>query len=261
MQFDWWTFALQTLNVLILIWLLQRFLFKPVAALIAERREQVEQAFGEAAGEKEKAEEARRQLEAQQRDLAARSEQVIEDTHARAREAYDELLAKGRHEAEEFLQAERERIEDERREALLDLRDRAVDLSLEVAGKLLGELDPAVVGESFLATIGRHLDGLPEAEMDELRREAAESGTVRMVTATPLDAGAETQWRKRLTKTLGKGVKVEFAVDDSLIAGAELHFRSAVLRFCWRDKLAGARKALSPQEDEATTDADARTGT
>lgn len=260
MQFDWWTFALQTGNVLILIWLLQRFLFRPVTALIAERRQQVERAFDEAAGEKEKAQEAQRAFEAQQRDLAARSEQVLEDTHSRARVAYDELLARGRREAEELLGAERQRIDDERREVLLDLRDRAVDLSLEVAGQLLGELDPAVVSAAFLAAIGRHLDGLPEPEMDELRRQAAGSGAVRMVTASALDADAERRWRERLAERLGAGVAVEFAVDDTLIAGAELHFRSTVLRFSWRDKLADARKALTPEDDEAP-DADARTGT
>lgn len=260
MQFDWWTFGLQTVNVLILIWLLHRFFFKPVTGLIAERRAQVEQAFDEADGEKEKAQQAQREFEAQQRDLATRSEQILEESHAKAREAYDELQAKGRKEADALLEAERGRIEDERREALLDLRERAVELSLEVAGQLLGELDPDVVGEAFLAAIGHRLDELPKAEIEELHRQASESGTVSMVTAAPLDSAIETQWRKRLAGTLGKGVKVEFAVDDSLIAGAELHFRSAVLRFSWRDKLAGARKALS-QEDGAQTDANTRTGT
>ena len=31
MNFSWWTFALQAVNFLILVWLLRRFLFKPVS--------------------------------------------------------------------------------------------------------------------------------------------------------------------------------------------------------------------------------------
>ncbi len=38
MRIDWWTLALQTVNVLILIWILSRFLFHPVVAIIDERR-------------------------------------------------------------------------------------------------------------------------------------------------------------------------------------------------------------------------------
>ncbi|MBN8902597.1 MAG: F0F1 ATP synthase subunit alpha, partial [Rhodospirillales bacterium] len=38
MQIDWWTLGLQAVNVLILIWILSRFLFRPVAAMIEQRR-------------------------------------------------------------------------------------------------------------------------------------------------------------------------------------------------------------------------------
>ena len=38
MQIDWWTLGLQTVNVLILVWILARYLFRPVTAMIAERQ-------------------------------------------------------------------------------------------------------------------------------------------------------------------------------------------------------------------------------
>ena len=38
MHLDLWTMALQTVNVLVLVWLLQHFLFRPVAGIIAARR-------------------------------------------------------------------------------------------------------------------------------------------------------------------------------------------------------------------------------
>ena len=38
MQIDWWTLALQTVNALVLVWLLARFLFRPVAKIVAERQ-------------------------------------------------------------------------------------------------------------------------------------------------------------------------------------------------------------------------------
>jgi F-type H+-transporting ATPase subunit b len=38
MRIDWWTLALQTFNVLVLVWILSRFLFRPVASMIEQRQ-------------------------------------------------------------------------------------------------------------------------------------------------------------------------------------------------------------------------------
>lgn len=38
MRIDWSTLALQTVNVVVLVWLLSRFLFRPVSDIIAKRQ-------------------------------------------------------------------------------------------------------------------------------------------------------------------------------------------------------------------------------
>ena len=43
MKIDWWTLGLQTINVLVLLWVLQRFLLKPVQAMIAQRQKLTQQ--------------------------------------------------------------------------------------------------------------------------------------------------------------------------------------------------------------------------
>ncbi len=42
MHFDWSTFALQTINFAILVWLLHRFLYQPVLRLVDARRAEIE---------------------------------------------------------------------------------------------------------------------------------------------------------------------------------------------------------------------------
>ncbi|MEZ5438197.1 MAG: hypothetical protein R3F12_07555 [Lysobacteraceae bacterium] len=39
MHFDVWTFGLQLINFIILVWLLQRFLYRPVLRLLDQRRQ------------------------------------------------------------------------------------------------------------------------------------------------------------------------------------------------------------------------------
>ena len=45
MRIDWWTLGFQAVNVVILVWLLQRFFWRPVAGMIAERRTAVQKAL------------------------------------------------------------------------------------------------------------------------------------------------------------------------------------------------------------------------
>ena len=69
MSFSWWTFALQAINFLILVWLLRRFLFKPVMAIVVQRKEELARGIAEASAEKEKAINLQRELQAQRRAL------------------------------------------------------------------------------------------------------------------------------------------------------------------------------------------------
>src|ERR1700748_3667389 len=55
MTIDWWTLGIQTVNVAILVWLLQRFFWRPVAAAIEQRRDATRQAMADAETAKAKA--------------------------------------------------------------------------------------------------------------------------------------------------------------------------------------------------------------
>ena len=48
MELNWSTFVLEILNFLVLVWILKRFLYKPVLAVIARRREGIEKSLAEA---------------------------------------------------------------------------------------------------------------------------------------------------------------------------------------------------------------------
>ena len=48
MEFNFSTFALEIVNFLILIWILQRLFYKPVLAVIARRKQHIDQTLAEA---------------------------------------------------------------------------------------------------------------------------------------------------------------------------------------------------------------------
>lgn len=149
---------LQVINLLILLFVLQRFLFKPIAQFLARRAEGVRQSLDEARQAREAAakaqEEYRAQVAATQREAGAMREQVqreVEDERQR-------LLKASRDEAQRLVAEARAAIEQETRRARAQLREEAVNLSVSVAERLLersltGE-DQKRLAEKYVREVG-----------------------------------------------------------------------------------------------------------
>ncbi len=79
MSIDWWTLGLQTINALVLIWILSRFLFRPVSAIIAERRQAARDELDRAAEAMKEAKQVKQAAEAERADFAAERASLIDE--------------------------------------------------------------------------------------------------------------------------------------------------------------------------------------
>jgi F-type H+-transporting ATPase subunit b len=95
MHIDWWTLALRTVNVLILMWLLAKFLFRPVAKIVASRQDEANKLLEGAAESRRQADEARVELDRAHAGIADERNRVLADAHAAAETARVSSLAQG----------------------------------------------------------------------------------------------------------------------------------------------------------------------
>jgi ATP synthase F0 subunit b len=237
MRIDWWTLALQAANFLVLVWLLQHFLYRPVQGIIAERQQRTDSVIAEANAAKAAAELLREELEQQGGAIARERDQALEQAHARAKREASELLEHSRAEAQKLLAEERRRVEQERAEAAEALRQQTIELGVAVARRLLAEAADGGLEAPFLERALAKLQSLSEPERRELITHLADGEAVRVTTARPLEPAASEAFRQKLEGLLGPGTIVQFDDDPALIAGAELHFPHTILRHSWRDSL------------------------
>ena len=80
-----------------------------------------------------------------------------------------------------------------------------------------------------------------------LQRQLAHGEPLLVHTAPALDEPTQKRWRGRLAQRLGGTVPITFVADEELVGGAELHFPSAVLSFCWRDVLATTAREIADE--------------
>ena len=146
-------------NFALLLFLLQRFLYRPILNILKERRERIREGLAEAERVKAEAEEQRKQYVEELAQQRQESQKRIQQAMQASEEAKEEILTEARKEAKEIKQRAREEIEYERRQALEQLRSQVADLSLLAAKRVLdGAIDESVQRELIQNFIDEELD-------------------------------------------------------------------------------------------------------
>lgn len=249
MHLDWWTIGLQTVNFAILVWLLRRFLYQPVLRMIDARKADIQRQYDEVKAAEDKAKAQLADIEAQRAAIEAERTAALKEAAAQAQEIATARRKEAERDAQALLDGARKTLASEREHALEETRRLALDLGAEFAQRLLAQVPIELRVEAWIERIERYIDALPKAERDALTKQLAADHSLAVVTATPLPAATADAWRDRLRCRLGKTIAVAFEVDPQLIAGAELHFPTAILRFSWQSALAAARSEIDVHAD------------
>jgi F-type H+-transporting ATPase subunit b len=129
----------QIINFVLLLWILNRFLYKPVTKMLAARTERVQQSLAEADKVRQEAAAARteyeRQLDAERRRSFDAAQQAIQEGQ-KAREA---IIAQAQKDAEDIRLRGRTEAEREREQMLSELRTQVADLAILASEKIIGQ--------------------------------------------------------------------------------------------------------------------------
>jgi F-type H+-transporting ATPase subunit b len=208
-----------------------------VQGIVAERQQRADSVLAEASAARTAAEELRAELEAQRAATDGERHQALEEAHARAKEDAASLLDRARADAAKLLAEERHRIEQERAQVADALRLDAIELGVAIARRLLAEAGDASLDGLLLERALAQLQRLAEPERAALTDSLAHDHIVQVMTAGPLDPAGRDDLTRRLRELLGADIRVHFADDATLLAGAQLHFPHTVLHHSWHDSL------------------------
>ncbi len=227
MHFDWWTFIFQVVNVLVLLWLLNRFLFGPVARIVAERKAETDKIMQAAEAAKQAAAEAETAAKAERERLAAERADLLEKARHDAEAQRQSLLAKARQDAQAVIDAAKAESAQAQEEDRRQRTQRAADLSVSITGRLLANLPD-----------GSRIAGYPErlaaaiAALDDEQKKAivGEAGSLHVVAPRPLSDAELSAVRDAIGGLVPLDGPLRVEVDPSLIAGLELRGRHGAIR-------------------------------
>ncbi|KPK40220.1 MAG: hypothetical protein AMJ69_03130 [Gammaproteobacteria bacterium SG8_47] len=239
MELSWTTIALEAINFLILVWLLKRFLYRPVLNVIARRKADIDKQLTEAEQTQAQADELRERYESRLGDW----EQEKSEARRDLQRELDEERSKKVGEIQAALEAERQRSQvlEQRRgqEAVREAERTAMAQSTQFAARLLSRLSGPEVQARLITMLAEDLAGLPEARRERIAQiwQQGESN-VRVVGAQPLTASEQQTLEPALESLLGQRPTYSYEADAHLIAGVRVHLGATVLRANLLDELA-----------------------
>jgi F-type H+-transporting ATPase subunit b len=237
-ELNWTTFALEAVNFLILVWILKRFLYKPVLAAIAQRKAAIDKTLSDAQARQTDAQALEKQFqnrlanwEHEKEGLRTALLEEINQQRAQAMAALDNSLAKER---------ERARVLEERR--LRELQDKAdtegMATGLKFTARLLARLASPELEKRLVDLALEDLALQPREQLEAIR---AAGETVdcraRVITCFPLPEPGRDVIAEKLREMMKNRLTVEFAEDNRLLAGLRIGIGPWVLRANLQDEL------------------------
>lgn len=148
------------INFAILLWGMNRFLYKPLIGAIQAREDEINNNLRKAAEDRAEAERLRREFEAQIANAQREAQEIINKAVKNATAAKEQIEAEARARATELLENATQTIEREKAKALAELRLEVANLAVAVAGKVIEKsLDTEEhrrLADSFVAEVAKH---------------------------------------------------------------------------------------------------------
>src|ERR1700677_4490843 len=210
MTLSWWTLGIQIVNVVILIWLLGRFFWRPVAAMIEQRRATAQRIVAEAEAKRSEATAALAAIERTRAGFVREREAIMTEAHEAAERERATRLAEVKEEARSLEAAMKTTIAKEKQAVDKAWAERASRLAVDIAERLAARLDGPAVRAAFLDWLVKEIQALPTPARQAA---AAEGVTLEATSATALVPADQDRYRGLIGVAFGAQPQIAFKTD------------------------------------------------
>jgi F-type H+-transporting ATPase subunit b len=223
MLIDWFTIGAQALNFLILVWLMKRFLYKPILNAIDAREKRIATELAEADTKKAEAQKERDEFqhknEAFDQQRAGLMSKATEEANAQGKR----LLEEARKDADTFRVKRQEALRNEHRNLNQEIIRWTQKEVFAIARKTLTDLATTSLEERMSEMFIRRLRALTGEAKDQLAaalKTSTQPAHVRSAFDLTSDQHAAIQ--KALNETFSADIHIQFETIPELVSGIEL---------------------------------------
>ena len=251
MLIDWFTVGAQALNFIILVWLLKRFLYKPILNAVDAREKRIAAELADADAKKAEAQKERDEYQHKNEEFDQQRAALLSKATDEAKAARQRLLDDARKAADALSAKRQEALRSDAQNLNQAIRRRTQQEVFAIARKALTDLATASLeermSEVFTGRV-RTMDGKAKEGIAEALKTASEPAVVRSAFALPAAQRAAIQ--KAVNETFSAEVPVRFATAPDLVSGIELATNGQKIAWSIADYLTSLEKGVGELLEE-----------
>jgi F-type H+-transporting ATPase subunit b len=264
MLIDWFTVGAQALNFFILVWLMKRFLYKPILHAIDEREKRVAAELANADKKKAEAQKESDEFKHKNEEFDQQRAALLTKATDEAKAERQRLLDEARKAATALSSKRQETLRNEEHNIHQAISRRTEQEVFAIARKALTDLASTSL-EERLADVFTHrlreMDAQSKAGLAGALKTASDPALVRSAFDLPAEQRATIQ--NALNETFSAEIHIRFETAPDLISGIELTTNGQKVAWSISDYLASLEKGVDEllkerdkPETEATTSTD-----
>jgi F-type H+-transporting ATPase subunit b len=246
MLIDWFTVGAQALNFLILVWLMKRFLYKPILHAIDEREKRIATELANADKKKAEAQKESDEFKHKNEEFDQQRAALLSKATAEAQAERQRLFDEARKAADALSAKRHETLRNDAHNLNQAIRRRTQQEVFAIARKALTDLATTSLeerlGEVFTRRL-REMDGHAKEGLGEALKTASEPALVCSAFDLPAEQRAVIQ--NALNETFSAEIHIRFETAPDLISGIELTTNGQKVAWSIADYLTSLEKGVA----------------
>ena len=223
MKIDWFTIVAQVINFLVLLWLMKRFLYKPILKAIDEREKRIAEELANAETKKNIAGKQKEEYDLKHEDLNRRSAGILKKAQDEGNAEKLRLLKDARETADAFSKKRKESLIAEETTLREAVSRRTQNEVFALTRKMLTDIAGANLEEQVVGVFIQRLHDLDASKKKAMSSALKkESGKVTVRTALDISSVLRTAIETSIKESFGSQPDVTFESAPDLICGIEL---------------------------------------
>ena len=242
MSIDWITVAAQIANFLVLVWLLKRFLYRPILDGIEAREAEIKDQMQEAVQLQAQAQAVEQGYQDKLQDLSVAQSEMTETIRKAAEEQRDVLLAEARQRVEREHAVWKAQLDEEARKYTAKLHHAGAGALLGLLRKALSDL----AGQTLEAQMSHHLVHKMKPMLPDLRRAAGQVSEAVVTSRDPLPNSAEEELSSGVQAVFPR-ISMRFVTDETQAPGLIIRIGGAQLEWTVASYIEGLSALIEEQ--------------
>ena len=246
MKISWFTVIAQLVNFLILVWLMKRFLYKPILNAIDEREKKIAAQLADAENKKAEAEKEQAGFKQKNEQFDQAKMGLMDKAVADTNEERKKLMGTARNEADALRSKQENSLKDMQESLNREIAQKTQQEVFSISRKALTDLASVSLEEQSANLFIKRLNELKEDDKKNfITSFKADANPILVQSAFALSPKQQTDIQESVKGILGTAAQFQFRITPEIISGIELSANGFKLSWSISDYLNALERSIT----------------